>query len=165
MLPAGNYWLLVHFHVDWVLLRGIIFSMWCHFPVVLFPLKRVEDNGTRCDPERSSSPSFCPAGSTVLNSFPTDVCLTPAVSCRQKSKITKKWKWICRICSLYSFPCYVHQKEKHKWRCPKRSVWTYLIMIESSNCSILCYVLNKTLKQVAVAQMMNVYYFILKVIV
>lgn len=93
MLPAGNYWLLIDFHVDWVLLRGITFSMWCHFPVVLFLLEGVEDNGTRCDLKRSSSPSSCPkAGSTVLKSFPTDVCLTSAVSCRQKSKITKNEK-------------------------------------------------------------------------
>lgn len=93
MLPAGNYWLLIHFHVDWVLLRGIIFSMWCHFPVVLFFLKRVEDNGARCDLKRTSSPSFCrKAGSTVLKSFSTDVCLTPAVSCRQRSKIIKNEK-------------------------------------------------------------------------
>lgn len=138
--------------------------MWCHFPIVLFPLKRVEDNGTRGDLKRSSSPSFCPKADQLCLSHSQQM-FASRQQCLAGRKDYKKWKGRCRICSLYSFLHYLHQKEKHKWRYPNRPVGMCLIMIGNLNLSILCYVLSKILKLAEVAQTMNVYYFIPKVAV
>lgn len=94
----------------------------------------------------------------MLKPFPTDVGLTPAVSCRQKSKITENGKENAGYVPYVVFlVTYIRRKY------PNRSVWMSLIMNENSSLSILYSVLNKTLKQAPVAWMMNMYCFILKV--
>lgn len=80
----------------------------------------------------------------------------------QAEKITRNEKEdVGYVPCIVSFVTYIRKRNINL----NRPVGMCLIMIGNLNPSILCYVLSKILKLAEVAQTMNVYYFIPKVIV